>query len=77
MTEEHDLTSKMVEELKKEFHSRKDAEIIARAIQKMELRLRVKIQWQANVFIEHFPMKLKRESQPTSVIADVAGLLRP
>ncbi|MEY8613854.1 C1 family peptidase [Limosilactobacillus reuteri] len=34
MTEEHDLTSKMVEELKKEFHSRKDAEIIARAIQK-------------------------------------------
>lgn len=34
MTEEHDLTSKMVEKLKKEFHSRKDAEIIARAIQK-------------------------------------------
>lgn len=34
MTEEHDLTSKMVEELKKEFHSCKDAEIIARAIQK-------------------------------------------
>ena len=34
MTEEHDLTSTMVEKLKKEFHSRKDAEIIARAIQK-------------------------------------------
>lgn len=34
MTKEHDLTSKMVEKLKKEFHSRKDAEIIARAIQK-------------------------------------------
>ena len=34
MTEEHDLTSKMVEELKKEFHSRKDAEIIARATPK-------------------------------------------
>lgn len=34
MTEERDLTSKMVEKLKKEFHSRKDAEIIARAIQK-------------------------------------------
>lgn len=34
MTEKHDLTSKMVEKLKKEFHSRKDAEIIARAIQK-------------------------------------------
>lgn len=34
MTEEHDLTSKIVEKLKKEFHSRKDAEIIARAIQK-------------------------------------------
>ncbi|MCC4440260.1 C1 family peptidase [Limosilactobacillus reuteri] len=34
MTEEHDLTSKMVEKLEKEFHSRKDAEIIARAIQK-------------------------------------------
>lgn len=34
MTEEHDLTSKMVGKLKKEFHSRKDAEIIARAIQK-------------------------------------------
>ena len=34
MTEEHDLTSKMVEKLKKEFHSRKDAQIIARAIQK-------------------------------------------
>ena len=34
MTEEHDLTSKMVEKLKKEFPSRKDAEIIARAIQK-------------------------------------------
>ena len=34
MTEEHDLTSKLVEKLKKEFHSRKDAEIIARAIQK-------------------------------------------
>lgn len=34
MTEEHDLTSKMVEKLKKEFHSRKDAEIIVRAIQK-------------------------------------------
>ena len=34
MTEEHDLTSNIVEDLKKEFHSRKDAEIIARAIQK-------------------------------------------
>ncbi|NMV54729.1 C1 family peptidase [Lactobacillus reuteri] len=34
MTKEHDLTSKMVKKLKKEFHSRKDAEIIARAIQK-------------------------------------------
>lgn len=34
MTKEHDLTSKMVEGLKKEFHSRKDAAIIARAIQK-------------------------------------------
>ena len=34
MTEEHDLTSKMVEEFKQEFHSRNDAEIIARAFQK-------------------------------------------
>lgn len=34
MTKAHDLTSKMVEKLKKEFHSRKDAAIIARAIQK-------------------------------------------
>ncbi len=76
MTEEHDLTSKMVEKLKKEFHSRKDAEIIARAIQKMGLKLRVKIQRQANVFIEHFLMKLRRGSQPTSVIVDVAGLLQ-
>lgn len=38
MTEEHDLTSKMVEKLKKEFHSRKDAEIIARAIQKSGIK---------------------------------------
>ena len=34
MTEERHLTSKMVGELKKEFHARKDAEVIARAIQK-------------------------------------------
>lgn len=34
VTEEHDLTAKMVERLKKEFHARKDAAVIARAIQK-------------------------------------------
>lgn len=34
MTEERHLTSKMVEEYKKEFHARRDAAVISRAIQK-------------------------------------------
>lgn len=34
MTEEHHLTSKMVKEYQKEFHARRDAAVISRAIQK-------------------------------------------
>ena len=34
MTEEHHLTSKMVAQYQKEFHARRDADVIARAVQK-------------------------------------------
>ena len=34
MTEERHLTSKMVEKYQKEFHARRDADVIARAVQK-------------------------------------------
>ena len=77
MTEEKHLTTEMVRKYQKVFHTRKDAEVIARAIQKNGIKMLVRTQLLANVFTERFLMRSKRGSQVTNDIVVGAGHLRP